>query len=231
VPAPFVTDLASVPRVFTWLFPRYGRYTKAAVVHDFLCQQFSRQWADLAGGAVRVGARSDADEVFLALMKELRVPKLRRRLMWAAVSWATLLSTATIGRRRVPSSRLLGRVLLGVTLLGFLALLAIGRDWTAVTVTVLGAPIGVIIAGIVALDRPNRIPAYAFVYLLTLAFLPLLAFGIPLGIVLGVYLAIEEAWEGFPNVRRLWRNFTSEEAKLELVGTPQFARLAAISQA
>src|SRR4051794_37527001 len=117
VPAPFVTDLASVPRVFTWLFPRYGRYTKAAVVHDFLCQQFSRQRSDRAGGEVLVVDRSDADEVFLALMRELQVPKLRRRLMWAAVSWATLLSTAAIGRRRVPSSRLVGRVLLAVTVL------------------------------------------------------------------------------------------------------------------
>jgi len=37
---PFSTDLASVPRSLTWLFPRYGKYTKAAVLHDFLCQNF-----------------------------------------------------------------------------------------------------------------------------------------------------------------------------------------------
>ena len=35
---PFRTDLASVPRFLSWLFPRYGKYTKAAVIHDYLCQ-------------------------------------------------------------------------------------------------------------------------------------------------------------------------------------------------
>ena len=37
VPPRFLTDFASVPRVVTWLIPRYGRYTKAAIVHDYLC--------------------------------------------------------------------------------------------------------------------------------------------------------------------------------------------------
>ena len=35
------TDFASVPRLFVWLLPRYGRYTKAAILHDHL-------WRDLA---------------------------------------------------------------------------------------------------------------------------------------------------------------------------------------
>lgn len=36
VPAGFVTDFASVPRVFVWLLPRYGDYTWAAILHDYL---------------------------------------------------------------------------------------------------------------------------------------------------------------------------------------------------
>ena len=36
VPAGFVTDGASVPRCFWWLFPPVGRYFLAAVVHDWL---------------------------------------------------------------------------------------------------------------------------------------------------------------------------------------------------
>jgi hypothetical protein len=126
---------------------------------------------------------------------------------------------------------LLGRSLLVLTFLGSVIVLALGRDWTAVAITVLGAPIGVLVAGVVALGRLDRIPVYIAVYALTLFFLPLLVLGIPLGAALCAYFAIEEAWEGFPTVRRLWRNLTSDEAKLELVGTPQFARLAAISQA
>ena len=36
VPAGSDTDFASVPRIFVWLLPRYGRYTKAAILHDHL---------------------------------------------------------------------------------------------------------------------------------------------------------------------------------------------------
>lgn len=37
VPAGFVTDGASVPRAFWALLPVWGRYSRAAVVHDYLC--------------------------------------------------------------------------------------------------------------------------------------------------------------------------------------------------
>jgi Protein of unknown function (DUF1353) len=39
VPPNFTTDFASVPRVFVWFLPRYGRYTKAAILHDYLCDE------------------------------------------------------------------------------------------------------------------------------------------------------------------------------------------------
>src|SRR4051794_29917086 len=39
VEAGFTTDFASVPQALTWLVPRYGRYTKAAILHDFLWSQ------------------------------------------------------------------------------------------------------------------------------------------------------------------------------------------------
>lgn len=82
VPAGSPTDFASVPRVFVWFLPRYGRYTKAAILHDHL-------WRDLA----TTGEISwvDADALFRRAMRELGVPFLRRWLMWAAVRWAALL--------------------------------------------------------------------------------------------------------------------------------------------
>jgi hypothetical protein len=70
-----VTDFASVPRIFTWLLPRYGLYTRAAILHDHLCE-LAR-----AGGI----ARSDADGIFRRANRELGVAFLRRWLMWAAV--------------------------------------------------------------------------------------------------------------------------------------------------
>src|SRR2546423_12859184 len=51
VPAGEKTDFASVPRPFVWFIPAYGRYTKAAILHDYLCEmarngQFNRRDAD-----------------------------------------------------------------------------------------------------------------------------------------------------------------------------------------
>jgi hypothetical protein len=86
-PAGQETDFASVPRLFVWFLPRYGSYTKAAILHDFLCRQ-------------RVGdglSRSDADGIFRQAMRTLDVPYLRRWIMWAAVRLGAL--TTAEGRK------------------------------------------------------------------------------------------------------------------------------------
>jgi hypothetical protein len=88
VPVDQPTDFASVPRVFVWFLPRYGRYTKAAILHDYL-------WS-VAVPAGRI-SRLDADGVFLQAMRELGVPFLRRWIMWAAVRWSAL--TTSGGRK------------------------------------------------------------------------------------------------------------------------------------
>ena len=75
VPPNFKTDFASVPRVFVWFLPRYGRYTKAAILHDYLCDE-------ARAGRLK---RSDADGLFRRAMMELEVAFLRRWIMWAAV--------------------------------------------------------------------------------------------------------------------------------------------------
>lgn len=75
------TDFASVPRVFVWFLPRYGRYTLAAILHDHL-------WSQLAARG-RMSYR-DADGLFRRAMRELGVPFLRRWMMWAAVRWGAL---------------------------------------------------------------------------------------------------------------------------------------------
>lgn len=78
VPKGFVTDFASVPRPLWSLIPTYGRYTKAAVLHDYL-SRFPNE-ADIN--------RCDADGIFRKVMHELGVGYVRRRMMWAAVRWA-----------------------------------------------------------------------------------------------------------------------------------------------
>ncbi len=71
----FHTDFASVPRIFTWLLPTYGRYTRPAILHDKLCQLARR-------GEI---SRVDADGLFRRSMHELGVAFLWRWLLWAAV--------------------------------------------------------------------------------------------------------------------------------------------------
>ncbi|MCZ2828644.1 DUF1353 domain-containing protein [Modestobacter sp. VKM Ac-2986] len=81
VPAGFRTDFATVPRVVVWLIPRFGRYTLAAVLHDWLVT------VGLLSGAV---SSRDADGLFRRVLAELDVPPVRRWLMWCGVRWGAL---------------------------------------------------------------------------------------------------------------------------------------------
>ena len=81
VPAGFPTDFASVPRLVVWLIPRFGRYTLAAVLHD---------WLTTEGLRTGVVSSRDADGIFRRVMREAGVPVLLRWLMWAGVRWGAL---------------------------------------------------------------------------------------------------------------------------------------------
>ncbi|WP_370947201.1 DUF1353 domain-containing protein [Amycolatopsis sp. cg5] len=80
----FVTDFASVPRCLVWLVPRYGVYSKSAVLHDYLCGR-------------RDISRADADGLFRRSMRELGVAFVRRWMMWAGVRGASKLAGAGAG--------------------------------------------------------------------------------------------------------------------------------------
>ncbi|KYM50763.1 hypothetical protein A2U11_08325 [Fusobacterium necrophorum subsp. funduliforme] len=75
VPKGFITDLASVPRAFWSIFPPAGKYTPAAIVHDYLYSEFNTTGIN----------RTLADKVFLFIMKELGVGFLKRNVMYKAV--------------------------------------------------------------------------------------------------------------------------------------------------
>ena len=83
VPDGFLTDFASVPRVVVWLIPRFGRYTPAAVLHD---------WLVTAGLITGVVSSRDADGLFRRVLQELGVPPVRRWLMWCGVRWGALVA-------------------------------------------------------------------------------------------------------------------------------------------
>ncbi|HII0646390.1 TPA: DUF1353 domain-containing protein [Salmonella enterica subsp. enterica serovar Yopougon] len=72
VPAGFVTDLASVPRIFWTLLPPDGKYAKAAIIHDYLYDNALR-------------TKKEADRIFLDGMTILGVPEWKRIVMYLAV--------------------------------------------------------------------------------------------------------------------------------------------------
>ena len=84
----FPTDLASIPRIFRFLFVKNGNHRAAAIVHDYLCRLPMAEFS-----------RVKADKIFLEAMKICNVPRIRRRLMY----WAVRINTARmqlIGKAR-----------------------------------------------------------------------------------------------------------------------------------
>jgi hypothetical protein len=76
VPAGFITDFASVPRIFWWIYPKWGKYGNAAVIHDYLysaqLEKYPKKWAD---------------EIFLQGMQVLNVGKFTARILFWAVKY------------------------------------------------------------------------------------------------------------------------------------------------
>lgn len=72
VPAGFVTDFASVPRIFWPIIDPVGKHGKAAVVHDY-CY------------ATACYKRLRSDEIFLEGMEVLKVKRWKRKVMYWSV--------------------------------------------------------------------------------------------------------------------------------------------------
>ena len=224
--APFTTDLASVPRFLSWLFPRYGKYTKAAVVHDYLCQSL----AELAPGSAKLPAvtppcepltlrdRSDADSTFLQMMTELGVPWARRLLMYSAVTWGTVLTVLTA--KRATTRVWIGRALVALLVVAILAAFLTGAfdpfvsddgSWAwlqiagVVVVVTAIASAWLMIAGVVALGRADRLLPFLGAAAFTVVSLPLIVGGLAIGILLTCYLVLEDLPTGFKAFRKRWK--------------------------
>lgn len=94
VPKGFVTDSASVPRIFWSLLPPIGRYGYAALFHDFVYWQ-------------QTTTRSQADQIFRDTMTELQVSQLKRETMYWAVrlfgflAWRSNAAAKKAGEKRI----------------------------------------------------------------------------------------------------------------------------------
>ncbi len=73
VPIGFISDLASVPRVFWSILPRQGRYAYAAMIHDYLYWEQGRP-------------REEADTIFKIAMEDSQVDGAVVETLYRAVS-------------------------------------------------------------------------------------------------------------------------------------------------
>jgi len=74
VPAGFITDFASVPRLLWSVFPTWGKYGNAAIIHDYLYWEQSY-------------SKERADEIFLEAMLVLGVSKAKAKILYNSVKY------------------------------------------------------------------------------------------------------------------------------------------------
>lgn len=73
VPAGFKTDLASIPRIFTWLIPKLGHHLRPAIVHDYCSKGLTTL------------TKKESSDMFLEGMVTTKVSWWKRTVMWSAV--------------------------------------------------------------------------------------------------------------------------------------------------
>lgn len=94
---PFRTDLTSVPAWFTWLVPKSGQHLPAALIHDGLVPDRGPTEPTYSTEPPTTIDRIDADRVFRDAMRDTGVGLIRRWLVWAAVSAASLVLGPRLG--------------------------------------------------------------------------------------------------------------------------------------
>ncbi len=89
VPSGFVTDFASSPRLLWPIVSPWGKWGKAAVLHDYLYQNKGhwdwRPWGEPNHESFIPCCREYADYIFLEAMEVLGVAPWRRKLMYWGV--------------------------------------------------------------------------------------------------------------------------------------------------
>lgn len=81
IPEGYLTDGASVPRIFWGLIPPWGRYGQAAVIHDYLVETLTLFDNELLKNITR----AKADSIFREAMRIAGVGKFKSQLMYLAV--------------------------------------------------------------------------------------------------------------------------------------------------
>lgn len=115
VPAGFVTDLASIPKLFKSIFNTYGSYTEAAILHDLLSRLDRAyrkgellirdgllEWEGVKFPESYLIDSSDIDGLFRRTMRLADTNFFARWYMWGAVRIASMVQ-GRLGSMRLKS--------------------------------------------------------------------------------------------------------------------------------
>ncbi|UFU04868.1 DUF1353 domain-containing protein [Ruania halotolerans] len=189
--ATFRTDFASVPWMFTWLVPRSGRYTPAAVLHDAIVIP-----GDYLGPAID---RVEGDRIFRVALRESGTGVVRSWLMWAAVGIATKWHTSS---HRSAHRFAVVAFIAVITVLGILTTGDLLSWWSVLPWTgghsigvelAKGAAAAVVIPAVLSLSWGRQAPAAAITGI-ALAFLVHITLAI--AVVFSLYLVVERLVSG-----------------------------------
>jgi hypothetical protein len=83
IPRGFITDFASIPRMFWSILPPTGKYGKAAVVHDWLYRYPRLQF--IKDGSLVLVSKELCDAIFDEAMEVLGVGSVTRSILYCGV--------------------------------------------------------------------------------------------------------------------------------------------------
>lgn len=87
VPAGYLTDGASVPRILWSLIPPWGQYGQCAAMHDYLCEWLMINEKQSDGTIKKIPIlRKECDEIFYESLKVVGVPAYKRFMIQTGVS-------------------------------------------------------------------------------------------------------------------------------------------------
>jgi hypothetical protein len=90
VPKDFVTDGPSIPRRLWWILPVWAIYSRAGVIHDYLCYLIARN-----NPHPEAPTRDDADRIFFDAMTALNVGRVQKYALYWGACLGTLLNVRT----------------------------------------------------------------------------------------------------------------------------------------
>jgi len=86
----FVTDGTSIPRLLWRILPVWGSYSRAGVIHDYLCYRIADN-----NPHPEAPTRDDADRIFFEAMTVLNVGRVQKYALYLGVRLATWFNLRT----------------------------------------------------------------------------------------------------------------------------------------